>query len=213
MYWTLFWPVLLQCWCWQALRELYDYVNGVPCSKSTLATQIALQPNGRLIFVPIKQINKILNYLIKIYPHHNCEQTMCAHHQLYGFPTLFPSPLHFHFFIASRSLPFPSTTRSRQLQRNPIPSLAPSQPLADKRVSLRAAEHPLPASLPTCSSPCPLSYAWMHPTRLQTPMHLQAPTRLQTPRAIEHHAPPHLLYHQSHIHSPIMCCISVCLYS
>ena len=51
------------------LRELYDYVNGMPCSKSTLATQIALQPNGHLIFVPIKQINKILNYLIKIYPH------------------------------------------------------------------------------------------------------------------------------------------------
>ena len=118
----------------------------------------------------------------------NKQCAQCAHHQLYGFPTLFPSTLYFHLpVIASRSLPFPSTTSSRQLQDDPIPSLPHRQcsPMleADEWVSLRTAEHPLPASLPTLS-PSAVSYAWMHPMRLRTP------TRLQTPCAFEHHAPP-----------------------
>ena len=133
---------------------------------------------------------------------------------------------HHHFTSTSSSphilCPFPSITRSRQLQRNPIPSSRSLTAISRQTGLFRGQQNTLClhhspharllALCPThgctpCASKPPCTSKPPRASKHHAPPN---PTRLQTPHAIEHHAPPHLLYHQSHIHSPIMCCISVC---
>ena len=125
--------------------------------------------------------------------------------------TFFALPLNYLFKTTTKkSNPFPRslTAISRQtglFEGSRTPSACITPPHA-RRCPLCPTHGCTPhTSKPPCTSKPPRA------SKHHTPPN---PTCLQTPRAIETpRASVHLLYHQSHIHSPIMCCISVCLYS